>query len=68
MILIVWGIKGGEQPGFRVKDNCQVSMCGIPLCEVFRVSELMSYFIHHGCVVMVPANGIIEIMRIQTEV
>ena len=34
----------------------------------FRASELMSYFIHFGCAVMVPADGIIEIPGIQTEV
>ena len=41
-------------------------MSCIQLHEVLGVSELMSYFIHCGCVVMVPVNGIIEIM-IQTE-
>ena len=43
-------------------------MFGIQLHEVVRVSKLMSYFIHCECVVMVPVNGIIEIMRIQTDV
>ena len=35
--------------------------------EVVRVSDLMSYFIDFGCVVMFPADGIIEITGIQTE-
>ena len=68
MILTIWGVKGGKQTGFGVKDNCPVSMSGIQLHEVLRVSELISYFIHCGCAVMVPVNGIIEIMRITTEV
>ena len=61
------GVKGGEQTGFGVKDNCPVSMSGIQLCEVLRVSKLMAYVVHCGCAVMVPTNGIIEIMRIQTD-
>ena len=67
MILTIWGVKGGEQAGFGVKDNCPVSVSGIQLCEVLRVSKLMNYFIHCGCAVMVPVNGIIKIMRVQTD-
>ena len=68
MILTIWSVEGGEQAELGVKDNCPVSMPGIQLCEGLRVCELMSYFIHCGCVVIVPADGIIEIMGIQTEV
>ena len=68
MISTIWGVKGGEQAGLGVKDNCSVSMSGIQHHELLRVSELMSYYIHYGCAMMVPANGIIEITRIQTDV
>ena len=56
----------------RTKGRCKkwyqlYGMSGIQLCEVLRVSKLMSDFIHCGCVLMVPANGIIEIMRVQTD-
>ena len=67
MILTIWSVKGGEQAGFQVKDNCSVSMSCIQLCKVLRVSKLMSYFLHSGCTVMVLVNGIIEIRRIITE-
>ena len=67
MISTIWGVKGGEQTGFGVKDNCPVSKSGIQLCEVLSLSKLMSYLVHCECAVMVPANGIIEIMRIQTD-
>ena len=66
-ISTVWGVEGGEQTGYGVKDDCPVSMSCILLCEVLRVSKLMSYFIQCGYAVMVPANGIIEITRIQTD-
>ena len=65
--IAIWGVRGGEQTGFGVKDNYPISMSGIQLCEVLRVSKLMSYFFHCVCAVMVPANGIIEIMKIQTD-
>ena len=64
-ILTIWGVQGSEQTGFGVKDNGPVSVSDTQLCEVLRVSKVMSYFIHCGCVVMVPAKGIIEIMRVQ---
>ena len=68
MILNVWSVEGGKQAGFGVKDNCPLSMLAIQLCEVLRVSELMSYFIHCGHAVMVPVDGIIGITGIPTEV
>ena len=67
MVSTIWGVKGGEHTGFGIKDDCSVSMSGMQLCEVLRVSKLMTYFMHCGCAVMVPANGIIEIMRVQTD-
>ena len=61
MISTIWSVEDGEQVGFGVKDNCLVSIPGIQLCEVLRVSELLCYFIHCGCAVIVPVDGIIEI-------
>ena len=43
-------------------DNCPLLISGIKLHEVLRVSKLVSYFIHCGCAVIVPVDGIIEII------
>ena len=67
MISTILGVKSGEQTRFGVKDDCPVYMSGIHLCKVLRVSKLMSYFINCGCAVMVPVNGISEIMKVQTD-
>ena len=39
MIMTIWAVKGGEQTGFGVKDDCPVSVCGIQLCEVLKSEQ-----------------------------
>ena len=42
-------------------------MACIQLGEEARVCELMSNFLHSGCLVMIAADGLIEIMGIQAQ-
>ena len=42
-------------------------MVGIQLGEEARVHKLMSDFLHSGCLVMISADGLIEVMGIQAQ-
>ena len=60
-------IEGCKQARFLVEDNWPVSMVGIQLGEVARVHELMSDFLHSRHLVMILADGLIEVMVIQAQ-
>ena len=57
-----------KQAGFLVEDDLPVSMVGIQLGEVVRLHKLMSNFLHGGHLVMILADGLIEVMGIQAQV
>ena len=57
-----------KQAGLLVKDNWPVSMAGIQLGEVVRVYELMSDSLHSGGLVMILADGLIEVTWIHAQV
>ena len=42
-------------------------MVGVQLGEEVRVCELISNFLHSGCLVMILADGLIEVMGIQAQ-
>ena len=39
-------------------------MAGIQLCEVVRVHEVMGNFLHSGCLVVIVADGLIDVTGI----
>ena len=57
-----------KQAGLLVKDDWPVSMVGIQLGEEARVCKLVSDFLHSGHLVMILADGLIEVMGIQAQV
>ena len=56
-----------KQAGLLVEDNWTVSMVGIQLGEVVRVHKPVSNFLHSGHLVMISADGLIEVTGIQTQ-
>ena len=56
-----------KQAGLLVEDDWPVSMAGIQLGEEVRVCKLMSNFLHSGCLVMISADGLIEVTGIQVQ-
>ena len=60
-------VESSEQAGVLVKDDWPVSMVGIQLSEEVRVCKLMSNFLHGGHLVMVMADGLIEVTGIQAQ-
>ena len=57
-------VEGCEQAGFLIRSNQPVSMVGIQLGEVARVCKLMSNFFHSGHLVVIMADGLVEVMGI----
>ena len=53
-----------EKAGVLIKNGQPVSMVGIQLGEVARVHELMGDFLHSGHLVVIMANGLVEIRGI----
>ena len=62
-----WAVECHKQAGLLVEDNWPVSMAGIQLGEIVRVHELMCDFLHGGHLVMILADGLIEVMGIQAQ-
>ena len=60
-------VESHKQTGVLVEDNGPVSMVGIQLSEEARVCELMSNFLHSGCLVMIMVDGLIEVTGIQAQ-
>ena len=56
-----------KQAGLLVEDDSPVSMAGIQLDEEARVCELVSDFLHSGHLVMISADGLLEVMGIQAQ-
>ena len=61
MISSEGAVEGCEQDGFLIKNDQPVSMAGIQLCEVVRVCKFMGNFLHSGHLVVIVANGLIEV-------
>ena len=57
-------IEGSEQAGFLIQNDQPVSMVGVQLCEVVRVQKFMGIFLHSGHLVVIMADGLIEVMGI----
>ena len=60
-------VESHKQAGLLVKDDWPVSMVGIQLGEEVRVHKLMSDFLHSVCLVIISADGLIEVTGIQAQ-
>ena len=60
-------VESHKEAGLLVEDDWPVSMAGIQLGEEVRVCKLMSNFLHHGYLVMISADGLIEVTGIQAQ-
>ena len=60
-------VEGHKQAGLLVADNWPVSMAGVQLGEEARVHKPMSNFLHSGHLMMILADGLIEVMGIQAQ-
>ena len=53
-----------EKAGVLIKNDQPVSMVGIQLGEVARVCKLVGNFLHSGCLVVIMADGLVEVTGI----
>ena len=60
-------VESRKQAGVLVEDDWPVSMVGIHLGEEARVCKLMSNFLHGGHLVMIMADGLIEVTGVQAQ-
>ena len=56
-----------KQARVLVEDDWPVSMAGIQLGEEVRVCKLVSDFLYSWCLVMILADGLVEVMGIQAQ-
>ena len=57
-------VESCKQAGFLMKNDRPVSMAGIQLGEVARVYKLLGNFLHSGHLVVIMADGLIEVKGI----
>ena len=60
-------VESHKQAGVLVEDDWPVSMVGIQLSEEVRVCKVMSDFLLGGHLVVIMADGLIEVMGIQAQ-